>query len=349
MIGRGDGHMQNHGWKPRGSRVTIEDVARAASVSRQTVSRAINDKGEIDPATRVRVLDAAQRLGYRPNRFARGMVSGAGITLGLLVPHLRNPYFPQVADSVVDSAAELGWTVVVHHTRSTVEGERSALAAIERQADAFVGYLEHRESLVRAEQCQMPFVLFGGEDYRITGPRLARVDVDFRHGMRLALGHLGKAGHSRIGFLDVRKQSAPREPSPRAATLLDLVDDEFDIALGTAAESTVEAGAEGARGLLAEHPDITAIMTYNDIVGIGAARAVMAAGLRIPEDCAIVGFDGLDVADLVDPPLTTLRVDLRRLGRESVRLVERAIGGSADEPAAVIAPTLVVRRSTVGE
>jgi LacI family transcriptional regulator len=109
-------------------RVTLRDVARLAGVSHQTVSRAINDKGEIDPETRRRVLDAARQLRYRPSRFARGLVRPGATTLGLIVPDVVNPFFPELIAGVIDAAERRGWQVVVSSTQDDVGGSRSCCA-----------------------------------------------------------------------------------------------------------------------------------------------------------------------------------------------------------------------------
>ncbi|MFJ4673910.1 LacI family DNA-binding transcriptional regulator [Kitasatospora purpeofusca] len=334
----------------RPKRVTIDDLATAAGVSRQTVSRAINDKGEIDPSTRRRILDIARSLGYRPNRFARAMVHQDEVTLGLLVPNIVNPYFPEVADGVLEAASALGWHVVMHRTRATLDGELGAVRLMARQVDAFVGYLGYPEAVREARDSGLPFALLDGEVLDALAPEEAavgRVEVDLESGVRQALDHLVQLGHRRIGLLDA---GGTAQPSPRGRHF-DHCAREFGLSLGPGlrrpGRNSVEGGRLAMGELLDEHPGVTAVLAYNDLVALGAVRAVRGRGLRVPEHCSVVGFDGLSVADLVDPALTTLHIDKRRLGAESVRLAAAALADPGVMPERVVVrPELVVREST---
>ena len=135
--------VSSSGTEPR--KVTINDVARSAGVSRQTVSRALNDKDEIDGSTKQRVLDAARELGYRPSRFARGLVRQDTTTIGLVIPDLLNPFFTEVAASALEAARARGWHVVVYDTADRAEEELGTLQVIGSQVDAVVGYFSCSE------------------------------------------------------------------------------------------------------------------------------------------------------------------------------------------------------------
>ncbi|WP_405003166.1 LacI family transcriptional regulator [Kitasatospora purpeofusca] len=334
----------------RPKRITIEDVAHATGVSRQTVSRAINDKGEIDPATRERILEAARTLGYRPNRFARAMVQQGRVTLGLLVPNIVNPFFPEVAHGVLEAAGGLGWNVVMHQTQATLEGELAAIDMAEQQTDAFVGYLTHAEAVYRARRAALPFTLLDGGNRELHGLGANRVDIDFRHGLEQGLAHLVQLGHHRIGMLDSGRDRTSGLPSLRGELFL-----ECARALGLTIDAdwqrgcanSVEGGRLAMDALLDEHPQITAVMAYNDTIAIGALRAALARDLRVPAHCAVVGFDGLGVSELVTPSLTTLQVDKERLGREAVRLAEAVLTEPGRPMEVVILrPKLIIRAST---
>lgn len=334
-------------------RVTIEDVARTAGVSRQTVSRAINGKGEIDPTTRERVLDVVRSLGYRPNRFARAMVRQETVTLGLLLPNITNPFFPEVANGILESAAEMGWHVVIHQTGSTPDGERVGLELIAGQADAFVGYLEFDESVRSAVEAGIPFALFDWEESDTAAATFNRVDIDLRSGLAAAVRHLVDLGHRDIGVLDASRPTGAGEAiGPRGRIVLDLLREAGLVADPRRLQRSVNsvAGGEDAIGrLIEDQPDITAVLAYNDIVAVGATRGLRRLGRAVPEDCAVIGFDGLGLAELVEPALTTLYVDKRSLGTEAVRLVAAEFGQSDRGPkVSVVHPELVVRASTVG-
>ena len=140
--------------------MTIRDVAKSAGVSYQTVSRALNDKGEIDGGTKQRVLDTARELGFRPSRFARGLVRQDTTSIGLVVPDLLNPFFTEVASAALDAARLRGWHVVVYDTADDAEQELATLRVIGTQVDAVIGYLSAPATVVERHTTGLPVVYF---------------------------------------------------------------------------------------------------------------------------------------------------------------------------------------------
>jgi len=320
--------MTSSGTRPR--RVTIDDVARSAGVSRQTVSRALNDKDEIGVATKQRVLDAAHALGYRPSRFARGLVRQDTISVGLVIPDLLNPFFTEVAAASLDAARARGWHVVVCDTGDRVEEERGTLEAITSQVDAVVGYLSLAEEEIDRLTRGLPVVLIDREH---PSERFSTIRIDGQQGIASAIGHLTAAGHRHIGMLD---HAGRFEPSKRH--------DWFAAAMNAhgldphavhRADQSVDGGENALKSLLTHHPGITALFTFNDIIAIGALRGARRLGRQVPHDLAIIGFDGLQLGSLVDPPLTTVALDTRELGalavEQAARLLTRSPGLSKDE------------------
>nr|WP_079178839.1 LacI family DNA-binding transcriptional regulator [Streptomyces humi] len=330
--------------RPR-RRATIHDVARLAGVSRQTVSRAVNDKGEIDPVTKERVLEAVRLLDYRPSRFARGMVRKGTVTTGLVIPDLMNPFFPEVAAGVLEAAEQRGWQVVVWDSRTDADREREALDVFSHQADAVIGYFKNDDAELGRLLGGVPLVLLE------RGPQQTRfgaVGIDVAAGMEQGIAHLVAAGHRRIGLLDGDGLSGP---GPRRTAFLDEVRrhglpvDQGWIVL--CSEHSVAGGAAGMSRLLEAHPEVTAVVGFNDLIAIGATRTARRHGLRVPEDLAVLGFDGLSLGELVEPALTTLHIDKRRLGMLAVEQVARLRAGEAPLTGADawVIPQLVVRAS----
>ncbi|MEU2339367.1 LacI family DNA-binding transcriptional regulator [Streptomyces sp. NPDC006654] len=318
--------MASSGTGPR--RVTIDDVAEAAGVSRQTVSRALNDKGEIGVSTKQRVLDAALALGYRPSRFARGLVRQDTVSVGLVIPDLLNPFFTEVAAAALDAARGRGWHVVVYDTGDRVEEERGTLEVIASQVDAVVGYLSLPEEEIARLTRGLPVVLI---DRAHRGERFSSIRIDGEAGVHAAIRHLTGAGHRRIGMLDHVERSGP---SVRHAW--------FDAAMTACgldagsvarADQSAEGGERALQELLAEHPDLTAVFVFNDIIAFGALRAARRMGREVPGDLAVIGFDGLRLGALVEPPLTTVALDIRGLGALAVEQAARLLTGSAPLPA----------------
>ncbi|WP_430378675.1 LacI family DNA-binding transcriptional regulator [Streptomyces sp. B1-3] len=325
-------------------RATIHDVAELAGVSRQTVSRAVNDKGEIDPGTKARVLEAVRTLDYRPSRFARGLVRKGTVTAGLVIPDLMNPFFPEIAAGVLEAAEERGWQVVVWDTRTDLDREREALAVLAHQVDAVVGYLKNDDEVLARHLGGMPLVLLE------RGPRQTRfaaVGVDAEAGLRQGIAHLVRAGHRRIGMLDGDR---PVHGARRTAFLAEVrrhglpVDDSWIV---MSDQHSVAGGEVAMDRLLDVRPQVTAVFGFNDLIAVGAMRAARRRGRRVPEDLAVLGFDGLALSELVEPALTTLHLDKRRLGRLAVEQVARLRSGEEPltGPDAWLVPELVVRAS----
>ncbi|MGW5721162.1 LacI family DNA-binding transcriptional regulator [Amycolatopsis sp. NPDC003865] len=315
--------MATSSTEPR--RVTIHDVARSAGVSRQTVSRALNDKAEIDGTTKQRVLDAARELGYRPSRFARGLVRPDTTTIGLVVPDLLNPFFTEVAAGALAAARARGWHVVVYDTAGDDEQELATLRVIGTQVDAVVGYFSRSEDDLDRFTPGVPVVLVGREP-RL--PRFSGISIDGEDGVREAVAHFVARGHRRIGMLDDdRPEPSVRQVWFRRAAA------EHGIAvapgwIGRAAQ-TVDGGGAALASLLAAHPDVTAVFAFNDVIAIGALREARRFGLRVPDDLAVIGFDGLALGTLVDPELSSVAIDTRGLGALAVEQAARLVTGAA--------------------
>ncbi|WP_344938168.1 LacI family DNA-binding transcriptional regulator [Sphaerisporangium flaviroseum] len=332
----------------RKPRVTIDHVARATGVSRQTVSRAINNKTEIDPETRQRILDAARAMGYRPSRFARGLVRQDVITIGLVIADVLNPFFPEVTAGVLQAAERRGWQVVVYNTGSEYRKELEVIDMLFDQVDVGVAFLFHNDAIAKAAGANLPFILLdtGGR-----APALPGVRIDFESGTRQGLEYLISRGHRRIAMLDDEMYLSSEAPNTRRELYLKVMDERgitVDAGWIQPAHNSVEGGAAAMERLLAAHRDVTAVFAYNDMIAIGAQLRARKLGLRVPEDCAFLGFDGLSVGELVEPPLTTLHIDKRRLGEVAVEQAALLLGGTdeGEIPEAVIEPQLIVRAST---
>jgi LacI family transcriptional regulator len=323
-------------------RVTLRDVARAAGVSHQTVSRAINSKGEIDPETQRRVLDVARELRYRPSRFGRGLVRPDVMTLGLIVPDLVNPFFPEFVAGVIEAAAGRDWQVVVASTENDPTNELTLLRSLGRQVDALVGYSSHTDEELEPYVAGVPLVIV---DRGLDSATHALVRIDTEAGIRAGLEHLINQGHRRIGMINCDSRC---DPIVRPHTFIEVARahhlpvDENWIILG---EQSMAGGGAAFETLRAEHPDVTAVFAFNDLVAIGAFQAARRLGVAVPADCALVGFDGLSIGELIEPPLTTLHLDKRRIGELAVHQLDQLL---ADElpPPAMITPRLLVRGTT---
>ncbi|MET7495838.1 LacI family DNA-binding transcriptional regulator [Streptomyces sp900116325] len=312
--------VSSSGTEPR--KVTIHDVARSAGVSRQTVSRALNDKDEIDGSTKQRVLDAARELGYRPSRFARGLVRQDTTTIGLVIPDLLNPFFTEVAAAALEAARARGWHVVVYDTADRAEEELGTLQVIGSQVDAVIGYFSCSEDELEQFTRGVPVVLIGREHHT---PRFSSIRIDGEEGVHAAVAHLVAEGHTRVGMLDHDGRAEPSVRREWFATAAAAYGIDTDMVVG--ADQSADGGGAALKTLLTAHPDVTAVFTFNDIIAIGALREARRLGRSVPQDLAVIGFDGLKLGALVEPPLSSVALDTRKLGALAIEQVARLLTG----------------------
>lgn len=327
------------------SRVTLADVAREAGVSMQTVSRVVNAKGEISPATRQLVNDVIDRLGYRPSGIARSLATNRTLTFGLVVPDISNPFFPEIARGAEDVARAHGYTVFVCNTVEDPQREDDVLRLLEdRRVDGLLlcsSRLPDDTLLARLAAFPAAVVV-----NRTLPPDIAgSVRVDDALGAARAVEHLLSRGRRTIAL--IAGPASSRSSSERlrgfqqasAAAGRDL-----DLGLIEAGRPDLEGGLQAATHLLTARPDIDGIVCYNDLVAIGALQACAALGRRVPDDVAIVGCDDIVLAALVSPSVTTLRVAKDALGAAAATMLLERLDGRFG-PELVITPELIVRQS----
>jgi DNA-binding LacI/PurR family transcriptional regulator len=323
-------------------RATILDVAAAAGVSRQTVTRAMNGMPGISAATKERVLAAAETLRYRPSRFGRGLVTGGERQLGLIVDDLRNPWSPELAAAVVRVAAARGWNVMLADVALAGDADR-AVAALGAQTDAVVGYFGRHAAAWIERLGPVPVV-----ELDPAGPPAgAAVLLDATEAIEALADHLLAVGVQAPVVLD---SPGPGSPSRRAAGLLSALERRgLRPRLVPGLAATAEAGAAAAAQVLdGPHPP-DAILAFNDLMALGVLAACRRGGAEVPRAVRVAGVDGLAVGALVAPALTTLAVDLDVVAREALDLAVALADGAAPRsgPAALrtVRHRLVLRES----
>jgi DNA-binding LacI/PurR family transcriptional regulator len=334
----------------RQRRATIQDVAEQAGVSRQTVSRAINNKGEIGAATRARVLAIARELGYRPSSIARGLKTRRTLTLGLVVPDIANPFFAEVVRGASERAYAADYSVLLCNTDEDPDREWAILRMLESHRVDGLVLVSSRlsdEMLAEAVRQWRPLVIVN----RLPpAPRagVGYVVVNDAEAARGATAFLVARGHRQIGLLGGAPTSRSGLERRRGYA-------EALAAAGLGAAErwmapcapNVEGGREAALSLLRREPGLTALLAYNDLVAVGALQACRALGLNVPRDCAIVGWDDIVFADYVSPPLTTVRMPTHEIGERAMALLLGLIADTDAAPEVVrLDATLIEREST---
>jgi LacI family transcriptional regulator len=324
---------------------TIADVAAKAGVSTATVSRVLAGVGQARPETQARVLKAARELDYRPSEVARSLKRRSTQTLGLIITDIENPYFPQLVRSVEDAARAAGYSVLLCNAADDPEREASYLdLLVERRVDGLIIAASslgarHGDWLTAPP---IPVVLVNTAAPEADVPTIMS---DNEGGGRMVAEHLVGLGHRRFGYLmpPPRNVDAPDRLAGvrRALREAALGSDALQIARG---EALVWGGEVAANELLDRAPETTAFIAYNDLMAIGALRALRRRGRRVPAEASVAGFDDVALAAYVDPPLTTIAQRTEEMGRWAVA---RLVGEDGLGPSSVRLPVdLQVREST---
>lgn len=323
---------------------SIADVARLAGVSPQTVSRVANDSDLVKPATRDRVLAAMAEFGYAPNRAARALRSGSFKTIGIIAHQISRTGESRIIEAVVRAARKEGYTVTLVDLAGTSGSEYDA-AAMRLENQAIDGLVIIRAEQATPETLALPPGLpVIATDSEFAG-HFPAVGVDQNEGVSLAVDHLLNLGHRTVHHL---RGPLDSDPANQRATA-------WRAALGARGARVVEplvgdwtpaSGYRLGRELLAQRP--TAVLCANDEMAGGLLRAVGEAGLSVPADLSVVGFDDVPFAEYLWPPLTTVHQDIRQLGQLLVdQLLAQIRDRSAARPSTTLVPCrLVVRAST---
>lgn len=331
-------------------RVTIDDVARLAGVSYQTVSRVINNKPHVRPSTRQRVQKIIAETGYRPSPIARSLVTARTATIGLVVPDISNPYFSAIARGVEQVAYAHNYSVLLCNTGEDASRELEVLRTLDEMYVDGVIVCGLRQEDAPLQQALERFRAFVMINRRFADKVSPAINVDDVLGGYLATRHLLDLGHTAIGYIagpttsfsGVRRLKGYEKALTEAGIHRETGWIQHCI-------PTVAGGETAAHLMNAHHPEISALFCYNDLVAIGAMRDCSAQGCRVPEDMAIVGYDDIMLATLVSPPLTTCHVPRVDMGSQAVSMLLSCINDEADRcTEIVITPELVVRASTLG-
>jgi LacI family transcriptional regulator len=327
-------------------RLKISDVARRASVSPATVSRVLNGDPRVGAAYRKRVLRAVDELGYRPNALARNLRRQRTATIGVVVPDIENPHFVEMVRAVEDQAFDAGYRVLICNTDENADKQRAYLEALidERVLGVIISPSDPGgEEISRLLDLGIPVVAY---DREVTEPRADAVLADNVKALRIGTDVLVAEGHRRIAFIGGRtdvetgaERLAGYEMAMRAARLEpEVVDGDFRL----------ERAESGVAGLLHHDSRATALIVANNLMTLGALRAIREAGLRVPTDIALLGVDDPSWSALVDPPLTTLAQPVRAMAADAMELLLQRVTGTREHPRRIVHPFELRTRASTG-
>lgn len=325
----------------------MREVAELAGVHPGTVSRALSPETRdlVNAETAQRVDAAIEKLGYKPNRLARGLKTRRSLTVGVVIPDLTNPFFPPIVRGIEDYLDRHGYTSLLANTDGDAEGEKKGIETLlGRQVEGIVLASATRTDAAVTELAasSTPLVLV---NRRVDDSRVAAVVSDDRKGVRLGVEHLAELGHERIGHVagpGSTSTGRARRDAFRAATRRLGIEGR----VASADAFTEAAGGRAAVELLERHPELTAIVAGNDLIALGCLDALAAAGLRCPRDVSVVGFNDMPFIDKIAPPLTTVHVPHYELGERAAELLLAQLRGEGKPEQVLVDVSLVVRESS---
>jgi DNA-binding LacI/PurR family transcriptional regulator len=326
---------------------SIKDIARLARVSHPTVSRALQNSPLVNAQTAAKIRKIADEAGYRASAVARGLVTRRTRTIGLVVTTVADPFASEVVCGIEQTANDHGYSVFLADSNADPVREKKVVQAFaERRVDGIIVTSSRVGALYLPLLAEMmvPIVLVNDQH---PGAFVHSVMIENLDGMRAIAAHLIELGHRRIAYLgdrfgyqsDVERFAGYRE-ALRAAGIPDMPD------LAVHGEGKAEAAMEAMEKLLTLADPPTAVCCYNDMTALGAMRQIRAHGLRVPEDISVAGFDDLFFAQYTQPPLTTVRQPMRRMGQLAMESLIKLMSGGESVAQIRVDAELVVREST---
>jgi DNA-binding LacI/PurR family transcriptional regulator len=322
----------------------MDDVAREAGVSRALVSLVMRERPNVSDERRRRVLDAASKLGYRPNAMARSLASRRTKTVGVILDDLRNPFFAEIAGGVEELASHVGYQLLLAAGGRQARRERAALGALLEYRVSGIILVSPRmgTGVIAAAAAEAPLVVVGRT---VRGVDADSVLINEAHGTELVLDHLVALGHERIAHVD--GGSGAGGPQRRSAYLRGMRARRLGSrAQVIAGDFTEEAGVNAAAELLRLPELPTAVFAANDLVAAGLLGGLDRAGVDVPRDISIVGYDNIGIAHLAHVSLTTVHQPRSDMGRLALELLLDRIDNRRANEVRLIEPSLVVRSTT---
>ena len=328
--------------------MNIAEIAKRASVSTATVSRTLNQSGPVKAATARKVWRAVTELNYYPNSHARALVSGRSRLIGLIVSDITNPFFPELIRTFEGLAAQKQYDLLLTSTDYDTSRMTACLRRmLERKVDGVAMMTSEMDAglIKELSKRNVPLVFM---DVGQIGPRMSHVSIDYGNGVRQAVDHIVAEGHKHVAFitgpLELHSARTRRQAFVDGLRHHGITLDRKLVREGT---HTADGGEKAMKELINLSRLPTAVICSNDWTAIGALHAIHAAGLRVPEDVSLVGFDDIPLSSYITPSLTTVRMSARDVGSTAFQALFSLIGEEHVEGDVYQIPTkLVIREST---
>lgn len=308
-------------------KITIDEIAAELGVSRQTVSRAWNNKTDISEATRARVLEASERLGYKPSRFASNLARNRRSTaIGFVVESFRNPFYSELIADFLDLATTRNWQVAVSSHEGTPDLE--LVGRLADDVDVIVGYLSDPTDAIARAAKGTPVILM---DRPSDTKGVHSLRLDFDRGMDSLISQLRERGSCRFGMIESQDLGHEYSPSTRRQAFEKHVDVDSAraVVVQEAGPNSVAAGAQGFDALLEAFPETDTVIAFSDLMAMGALARAGERGIRVPDDVRIVGIDGLSLGEITNPPMSSLGLVGPQTSERIAEIVELSLADSA--------------------
>jgi LacI family transcriptional regulator len=319
---------------------TVKDIAAAVGVSVATVSNVLNGRPNVGRDNRQKVLQAAKRLGYRPNRAAQAMRTGRTRAIGLVLPDLTNPFFPELAQAVENTARSLGLLVCLVDSQGRAEGESDGFALLMQHAvDGIIWCPLGPRLPAGVKELSRPVVLIDRPR-----PGYPVVHSNYEMGGQLLARYALRMGHRRVGLLPGPQnlESARQRRDGFVNAFPDDIEIVWEVGVGFDGVLTPQA-----RAALKRRRGATLVVAGNDLIAIGAIRCLQEQGARVPADVSVTGFDNIRWADVVTPRLTTIAQPVGAIGTKAVQLMQERLSGESIPSGRIIFDVELIERDSV--
>ena len=329
--------------------LTIHDIAKEAKVSIATVSRVLNNKPDVSEETREKIKNIIRENNYNPNEVARGLVWHKTDTIGLVIPSITNPFFPEVAKGIEDEARKNGYSVLLSTTENNKIREKEIIQVMKaKNVDGLIGSLTENK-INNIEKLVGENISLIQIDRKIPDLDFPSVTIDNKLSGYLATIHLIKLGHKKIAHItgesNVKNTQDRLIGFKNALQENDLFYNKEWIKFGN--PNIEDSGYKKMKELLHQKNQPTAVFFGNDIMAVDAYKAILEHGLKIPEDISIIGHDNIRLSSLIQPSLTTINQPKYELGKSAVQIMINKIQNEQKEVEDIILkPELIIRKST---
>lgn len=334
-------------------RVTIKDIAKKAGVSYATVSRALNNHPDVNQNTRKEIVELAKEMNYQPNAIARSLINKKTDTIGLLIPDITNPFYPEVARGVEETAVEKNYNIFLCNTNWNMDREEHYInALLQKQIDGLIMTpstedLEHLEILMNSN-LKTVFI----SSY-IDHPDYVSVIVDNIKGVKKAVYHLLKNGHKDICFIgagESRFANQQRLYGYKQALIENNIEVKEKLIKNEGNSYNIKDGYKLMKNILEDNmKKPTAVICYNDLYALGAIQAIKEKNLNVPQDIAVIGFDDISFASLPEIQLTTVAQPKYQMGSIAFNTLINKMSGNEDATEGnkiVLEPQLIIRKTS---